>query len=180
MNKNAPLIGFAVIVLGIIVAIVGVTYQHHTSEGINNDNISAVSEIIGASESDDLITPSPSPSQPPLVIDTSFSISEANISIIDFKPIAHVTFEDLKKYPELERSMHSNVNSTRQWHSGTRLVNIFKGNISRFYAVVDEICEGKSLAECNYGMLFEYHGNYYLVSLQEHDPRIYRLGPSLT
>ncbi len=180
MNKNAPLIGFAVIVLGIVVAIVGVTYQHHASEGINSNNIPAVPKIIGASESDDLITPSPSPSQAPFVIDAAFSISEANISIIDYKPIAHVTFEDLKKYPELERSMHSNVNSTRQWHSGTRLVNIFEGNISRFYAVVDEICEGKSLAECNYGMLFEYHGDYYLVSLQEYNPDLYRLAPSLT
>jgi hypothetical protein len=44
MNKNAPLIGFAVIVLGIIVAIVGVTYQQHTSEGINSNNIPAVGQ----------------------------------------------------------------------------------------------------------------------------------------
>ncbi len=144
MNKNAPLIGLTVIILGIIVAIVGVTYQHHASEGINN-NIPAVPKIIGASESDDLITPSPS--QASLVIDASFSISEANISIIDYKPIAHVTFEDLKKYPELERSMHSDINSSHAWFGGTRLVNIFEGNVSRFYAVVDEICEGKSLAE---------------------------------
>jgi hypothetical protein len=178
MNKNAPLIGFAVIVLGIIVVIVGVTYQHHTSEGINSNNIPAVPKIIGASESDNLITPSPS--QAPLVIDASFSISEANISIIDYKPIAQVTFADLKKYPELERSMHSDINSSRAWFGGTRLVNIFEGNVSRFYAVVDKICEGKLLAECNCGMLFEYHGDYYLVSFQEHDPNLYHLGSSLT
>ena len=180
MNKNALIIGLAVIILGIIVAIVGVTYQQHTSEGINSNNIPAVPKIIGASESDDLITPSPSPSQAPLVIDASFSISEANISIIDYKPIAHVTFEDLKKYPELERSMHSDINSSHAWFGGTRLVNIFEGNVSRFYAVVDKICEGKLLAECNCGMLFEYHGDYYLVSFQEHDPRLYHLASSLT
>ena len=116
--------------------------------------------------------------QAPFVIDAAFSISEANISIIDYKPVTHVTFEDLKKYPELERSMHSNVNSTRQWKSGTRLVNIFEGNLSRFYAVVDEICEGKSLAQCNCGMLFEYHGDYYLVSFQEYNPDLYRLAPT--
>ena len=117
--------------------------------------------------------------QAPFVIDAEFSISEANISIIDFKPVAHVSYEDLKKYPELERSMHSDINSTRPWHSGTRLVNIFKGNLSRFYAVVDDICEGRPLAECNCGMLFEYHGDYYLVSFQEYNPDLYRLAPTI-
>lgn len=73
MNKNAPLIGFAVIVLGIVVAIVGVTYQHHASEGINSNNIPAVPKIIGASESDDLITPSPT-----LTVSPTISVSNTS------------------------------------------------------------------------------------------------------
>lgn len=116
-------------------------------------------------------------SSPP-IIDAAFSISEADIRIVDYMPVAQVTYEDLKEYPELERSMHSDIHSSQSWHGGTRLVTIFEGNISQFYAVVDEICGGRPLAECNYGMLFEYHGEYYIVSFQEYNPDLYRLAPT--
>lgn len=102
----------------------------------------------------------------PLINDTSFEVKEANLSVVlNWPTNVSVTYDDLKMFPELEQSMQGVNNDPNVWFIGWRLVKDFDGNRSQYVAVLKEICKGKSSNECNSGSLFEYHGQYYLVSL---------------
>ncbi len=114
----------------------------------------------------------------PQEIDADFTIAEANITVVHFLPIVHVTYEDLKQIPELERAMHSDINNPKKWFGGTRKVALYEGNLSRYHAFVDAVCKGKPVIECNQGVLFEYHGDYYEVFYQEF-PSYHHTAPPL-
>jgi hypothetical protein len=111
----------------------------------------------------------------PLETDAEFTIAEVNISEINFIPIVHVTYEDLKKYPELEQSTLSGFNDTKKWNVGTKMIALYSGNVSQYTAFVDAVCRGKPITECNQGVLFEYHGVYYKVDYDE--PRYHHTAP---
>jgi hypothetical protein len=105
----------------------------------------------------------------PLTTDASFDISEADVKQVSYINISHVTNDQLQIYPELEKNMHGVNNDPGVWHSGWRFVKTFEGNTSRYDRLITEVCKGKTIFECNRGTLFEYHNQYYKVSIREHD-----------
>lgn len=104
----------------------------------------------------------------PMMIDADFNIMEANVSEVKYINSTPVTFEDMQMYPELERYMHGVNDDPDVWYRGWRYVNAFPGNLSTYDVLVKKICKGKSIFECNRGTLFEYHNQYYHVSIQEY------------
>jgi hypothetical protein len=99
----------------------------------------------------------------PLTIDASFEIQEANVSIIKYINSTPVSSEQLQMYPEFEKYMHGTNNDPAVWRQGWRNIADFEGNISRYDALVKEICKGKNIFECNRGTLIEYHNQSYII-----------------
>ncbi len=112
-------------------------------------------------------TETPTPAVSP-IIDAEFEVQEANISIVHYVNSTPVSFEELQKYPVLEGHLHGVNTDPEVWHNGWRLVTDFTGNLSQYNAFVDEVCKGKTRLECNGGMLFEYHNQYYKVFIQQY------------
>lgn len=103
-----------------------------------------------------------------LTIDAGFEIQEANVSIIHFINSTPVSFEELQVYPELESYLHGKNNDPNAWRQGWRLVKNFEGNLSQYNAFVNKVCGEKSRIDCNGGMLFEYHEQFYQISYQQY------------
>ena len=100
-------------------------------------------------------------------IDTHYLVEEWNLSYVHNKTIVHTTYDDLKDFPDFERSMHGVINGSGTWGYGTRVIAWFDGNESDLYRFYHIACknETRNLAECFPNPpIFEYHGQYYMIS----------------
>jgi hypothetical protein len=99
------------------------------------------------------------------ITNAHYEIQEWNLSFIHNMSIIHVTYDELKQFPDLERAMHGVNQGTGAWQSGYRLVDWFEGNMSDQYRFNAVVCKNKPLDECfSNPPVFEYHGQYYTIS----------------
>jgi len=100
-------------------------------------------------------------------IDTHYLVEEWDLSYVRNMTIVPVTSDDLKNFPDFERSMHGVINGSGTWGYGTRVIAWFDGNESDLYRFYHIACknETRNLAECFPNPpIFEYHGQYYMIS----------------
>ena len=104
------------------------------------------------------------------LIDTEYYVYAGNLSSRQVRgrnvTILPITNDDLKEFPELERSIHSAENNPAAWDTGElRDVAVFKGNMSDFSPFINSVCKNRTRQECYADMAaFEYHGQYYFIS----------------
>jgi len=98
------------------------------------------------------------------IIDTQFEVQEWNLSYVHNKTLIRVTYDELKNFPDFERSMHGVISGPGTWWEGHRVVAWFNGNESDYILFHQIVCENKSLEDCypNPGV-YEYHGQYYMI-----------------
>ena len=87
--------------------------------------------------------------------------SDRNITIL------HVTDDDLKKFPKLESTLHSDMNTTAAGDTkNLREVARLKGDISDYPPFINSVCKNRTRQECYADMAaFEYNGRYYFISV---------------
>lgn len=104
--------------------------------------------------------------QNPKIIDTEYEIQEWNLSFVHNMTIVHVTYDEIKDFPDIEQSMHDENNHPRPWNYGHRVMRSFEGNMSDSYRFNIAVCKGKTPFECfsPNPPIFEYHGQYYTIS----------------
>jgi hypothetical protein len=101
------------------------------------------------------------------IVNAHFEIQEWDFSSLRHRTIVHVTYDQLKDFPEFERSMHGVINGSGTWSYGNRVVAWFDGNESDLYLFYHIACrnETRNLADCYPNPpVFEYHGQYYTIS----------------
>lgn len=101
------------------------------------------------------------------IVNAHFEIQEWDLSSLRNRTIVHVTFDQLKDFPDFERSMHGVINGSGTWSYGHRVVAWFEGNESDLYRFNRVACrnETRDLADCYPDPpVFEYHGQYYTIS----------------
>ncbi|MFA5268692.1 MAG: hypothetical protein WC379_12050 [Methanoregula sp.] len=118
-----------------------------------------------ANEADDL------QSQEQKLMDANLVIDEWNVSSPK-RPqrnitIIHVTDEDFKGYPELEKAMYDKKNSPPGEGSGWSLsVTGFGANQSDYDRFMNLVCRNKTRLECYADIpAFEYYGRYYFIGI---------------
>jgi hypothetical protein len=96
------------------------------------------------------------------VIDTNFEIYELNMNYPRWMTIVHLTYDELKEFPDLESVMHGVNTDPNAWQNNQRMVAWFGGNYSDYIRFHNAACKNKTLAECYPSApLYEYHGQYY-------------------
>ncbi|MFA5268690.1 MAG: hypothetical protein WC379_12040 [Methanoregula sp.] len=104
------------------------------------------------------------------LIDTEYYVYAGNLSSRQVRgrnlTILHIADNDLKKFPELERSIHSAEYYPAARDTGElRDVAVFKGNMSDYTPFINSVCKNRTRSECYADMAaFEYHGQYYFIS----------------
>jgi len=101
------------------------------------------------------------------VIDSHYEVQEWDIRFVHNMTIVIITYDELKNFPDFERSMHGVINGTGTWSYGHRVVAWFDGNESDLYRLYHIACknETRNLADCYPNPpIFEYHGQYYTIS----------------
>jgi len=101
------------------------------------------------------------------IVNAHFEIQEWDFSSLRNRTIIPVTYDELKDFPDFERSMHDVINGSGTWAYGHRVVAWFDGNESDLYQFYHIACknETRNLADCYpYPPVFEYHGQYYTIS----------------
>jgi len=105
------------------------------------------------------------------LIDMQFEVQEWNLSLMHNHAITivHVTYDELKEFPDFERALNeSNTNATA-WSYGTRVVKWFDGNDSEYIRFHHSTCKNKTLVECYPNpAIYEYHGQYYSLSFDRY------------
>jgi hypothetical protein len=102
------------------------------------------------------------------VIDTNFEIYEWNMNYPRWMTIVHVTYDELKDFPDLEKGMHGVNNDPNVWQNDRRVVTWFAGNESDYTRFRDAACKNKTLEECYPSTpIYEYHGQYYSIFADE-------------
>jgi hypothetical protein len=102
-------------------------------------------------------------------------VQEWNLSFVHNRTIVHVTYDELKEFPDFESAMQGVNNDPGAWSYGTRVVKWFDGNDSEYIRFHHTVCKNKTMAECFPNPpIFEYHGQYYSISFDR-----YRLPPPL-
>ncbi|MHB8163196.1 MAG: hypothetical protein ACYDDV_02485 [Methanoregula sp.] len=98
------------------------------------------------------------------MIDTNFEIYELNMNYPRWMTIIHLTYEELKDFPDLERVMHGVNTDPNVWQNDQRAVAWFDGNYSEYIIFHNAACKNKTLVECYPSSpLYEYHGQYYKI-----------------
>ena len=98
------------------------------------------------------------------VIDTNFEIYELNKNYPRWMTIVHLTYDELKEFPDLEKVMHGVNNDPNAWQNDQRAVAWFDGNYSEYIRFHSAACKNKTLIECYPSSpLYEYHGQYYKI-----------------
>lgn len=98
------------------------------------------------------------------VIDTNFEIYELNENYPRWMTIVHLTYNELKEFPDLERVMHGVNTDPDVWQNNQRVVAWFDGNYSEYIRFHNAACKNKTLIECYPSSpLYEYHGQYYKI-----------------
>jgi hypothetical protein len=96
------------------------------------------------------------------VLDTNFEIYELNMNYPRWMTIVHLTYEELKEFPDLERVMHGVNTDPNVWQNDQRAVAWFAGNYSDYLRFHNAACKNKTLPKCYPSSpLYEYHGQYY-------------------
>lgn len=82
--------------------------------------------------------------------------------------IVHMTYDELKEFPDLERVMHGVNTDPNAWQNNNRVVALFDGNQSDYIRFQNAACKNKTFIECYPNRpIYEYHGQYYTVSFNE-------------
>lgn len=98
------------------------------------------------------------------VIDTNFEIYELNMNYPRWMTIVHVTYDELKEFPNLERVMHGVNTDPNVWQNDQRAVAWFGGNYSDYIRFHNAAWKNQTIAECYpCTPLYEYHGQYYKI-----------------
>jgi hypothetical protein len=98
------------------------------------------------------------------VIDTNFEIYEWNMNYPRWMTIVHVTYDELKDFPDLEKGMHGVNTDPTVWQNDRWAVAWFGGNYSDYIRFHNAACKNKTLVECYPSSpLYEYHGQYYKI-----------------
>jgi competence protein ComGC len=98
------------------------------------------------------------------VIDTNFEIYELNENYPRWMTIVHLTYNELKEFPDLERVMHGVNTDPNVWQNNQRVVAWFDGNYSEYIGFHNAACKNKTLIECYPSSpLYEYNGQYYKI-----------------
>jgi hypothetical protein len=98
------------------------------------------------------------------VIDIHYVIEENNLSFVHNMIIIHLTSDELKEFPDLERAMHGENDNPVFQRYGTWVVSDFDGNMSDYLRFHNLPCKNKTLLECYPNPpLYEYHGQYYVI-----------------
>lgn len=98
------------------------------------------------------------------VIDTQFAIQEWNLSFARKSTIIRLTDEELKEFPDLEKSLQGVNNNSQGWQNGRRVIAGFDGNMSDYIRFYNMPCKNKTLDVCYpYPTLYEYHGQFFTI-----------------
>lgn len=102
------------------------------------------------------------------VIDTHFGIQEWNRNYPRWMTIVHVTYDEFKEFPDLERVMHGVNTDPNVWQNNNRVVAWFDGNYSDYIRFQNAACKNKTFIECYPNTpIYEYHEQYYTIFADE-------------
>ena len=102
------------------------------------------------------------------VIDANFEIQEWNFNYPRWMVLVHLTNNEVKDFPDLEKAMHGVNPDPNAWQNDHRVAAWFDGNQSDFIRFHNAVWKNQTIAECYpCTPIYEYHGQYYTISFNE-------------
>ena len=98
------------------------------------------------------------------VNDTNFEVYEWNTNYPRWRVLVPLTYNELKEFPELEKSLHGVNTDPGVWYNDRRRVAEFAGNYSEYLRFHDAVVKNQTSAGCYpCSLIYEYHGQYYTL-----------------
>lgn len=102
------------------------------------------------------------------VIDVTYEVYEWNMNYPRWMVLVHLTYDELKEFPDLERVMHGVNTDPNVWQNDRRVVAFFDGNQSDYLKFHNAVWKNQTIAECYpCTLIYEYHGQFYSITFNE-------------